>query len=103
MTYVISSILILLLCTFCWTISRVCNVNAELRDQIHNLRLSLHHYQEPRSVGAYAEVTESHSCFNVVMRDYMTTYEVRAYDKLDDPEYARICAEELADMINQQY
>lgn len=103
MTYVISTILILLLCVFCWTISRVCNINTELRTQIHKLRLQLHHFQEPRSIGVYAEVVESPACFNVIMRDYMTAYEIRAFLKSDDPEFARICAEELAELINQQY
>lgn len=103
MTFIILSIAALLVIGAGMVVMRTASTNDELREEICKLRSTIAEYRDRRSLSAFAYVTETPAYVRVVMSDYGQEYEVRAFPKGNDPDYALLCATELADAINSDF
>lgn len=101
--FITLTILALVIITLGFVTYRTIKTNGDLYGEIHDLRSKIARYQDRRSLLAFAYVSETLLYARVVLCDCGQEYEVRAFPKGDDPEYAMLCATELADAINADF
>lgn len=104
MTAIIITVLAILAAAGIVWAAMATKVNDGLREEGHALRCQIFDYERRRGESARAYVSDNEPlCYSVRIFDRGADFEVKRFYFGDDSAYANLCAQELADHINQDY